>query len=62
MFQRIYNNFKYDITGNFSNIMENAGGYRAIKYLSVKSVKLFCAIVFNKTKRLHNVEFYDTWD
>jgi len=61
MFKRVLNNIRYDITGNYSQIAENVGRYKAMIYLSRASLQLCKAVVLNKKTEFHNVEFYDIW-
>jgi len=61
MIRRILNNIKHDISGNFNLIMQNAGTYKAMLYLSRAGFMLCKAVIFNKRKEFHNIEFYDIW-
>jgi hypothetical protein len=61
MFQRIYNNIRHDISGNYALIAKHAGRYKAMKYLSRVGAQLCMAVVLNKKTEVHNIKFYDVW-
>jgi len=61
MIKRILNNIKHDISANYILIVRNAGYYKGMRYLSRASLLLCKAIVLNKKRSFHNVEFYDIW-
>jgi hypothetical protein len=61
MIQRILNNIRHDISGNYGLIVENAGRYKAMKYLSKASIQLCKAVVLNKKTEMHSIKFYNIW-
>ena len=61
MLKRLLNNIQHDIKGNYSFIVRNAGRVKALAYLSRTSFSLCKAVILNKKKMFHNIEFYDIW-
>ncbi|MEW6265872.1 MAG: hypothetical protein AB1641_22600 [Thermodesulfobacteriota bacterium] len=59
-FKTLNNNIKYDIWGNYL-MSRQLGALPAYGFLARKTLALARAILTNKTVKVNDHEFFDTW-